>query len=400
MRNPVHNASGLLTLPLAVNFGAVFLSRNALGYLMPFAAPELALSNTHIGLLSSGMALMWALSGFALTTLMAPRLPAKAVLIGLGLLIAITNLTSALAASFLVLFASRMAYGLFGGPVMPITQSVMARAAPPRHRGLQMSMVQSVASNLIAATLGPVALVPIAVALGWRAALLCDALFMLGAAMLIWGFLRVPEGERPLAARAGEGSGVLRGLLATPNIRRCSLISIAMVGWLITGVTFYPLYLIRVAHTSSAQMGLLMAAVGIGGLCGSLLLPYLSDRWGRRFALALGGLLGLLGPFMLLHSSNSQLVMGLALGLSALAGGTFPLFMATIPAESLSPSQAPAGMGLVQGLGESLGGVGTPYLAGVLADLFGLRAVLGVMAGCALLALLVAAGLTETAPDA
>ena len=395
----MRNASGLLTALLAVNFGAVFLSRNALGYLMPFAAAELQLSNAHVGLLSSGMALMWALSGFGLTTWIAPRLPAKAVLMGSGLLIATTNLTSALAASFLVLFASRMAYGLFAGPVMPITQSLMASAAPPRHRGLQMSMVQSAASNLISAMLGPAALVPIAVVLGWRTALLCDALFMLCASTLVWRFLRVPR-VAPAVERSGTPHAVLRGLLATPNVRRCSLISIAMVGWLITGVTFYPLYLIRVAHTSSAQMGLLMVAVGVGGLCGSLLLPYLSDRWGRRAALVLGGLLGLLGPLMLYHPSSSPLAMGVALVASALAGGTFPLFMATIPAESLPPSHAPAGIGLVQGLGESLGGVATPYLAGMLADRFGLQAVLVVMAGCALLAMAAAAGLTETAPNA
>jgi predicted MFS family arabinose efflux permease len=395
MRNPERNASRLLPVLLAFNFGAVFLGRNALDYLMPFAVTDLGLTNTQIGLLSSGLALMWALSGFGLTTFAAPRFPAKTLLIYLGLLVAATALASAAAASFLTLLASRLAYGLFCGPVMPVTQSVMAQAASRRHRGLQMSMVQSVASNLVAAILGPAVLVPIAAIAGWRIALTCAAVLLLLSSTLIARFLIVPR--REVVAPAGQG-GLLRSLLAAPNVRRCGLISIAMVGWLITSVTFYPLYLTRAAHASSAQMGLLMTAVGLGGLAGSLLLPYLSDRWGRRRALMVGGLLGLLGPLTLYHP-GSPAATGTALLLSSLAGGTFPLFMATVPAESLPPDRAPAGMGLVQGLGESLGGVGTPYLAGVLADAYGLQAVLLVIGSCAAIATVIAAGVTEGAPD-
>jgi sugar phosphate permease len=51
---------------LSLAFGFVFFDRNALNFLTPFFAPEMGLSNTQIGLLSSGLSLTWAVSGFML----------------------------------------------------------------------------------------------------------------------------------------------------------------------------------------------------------------------------------------------------------------------------------------------------------------------------------------------
>ncbi|MFX9150235.1 hypothetical protein ABTN49_19610, partial [Acinetobacter baumannii] len=54
--------------------------------------------------------------------------------------------------------------------------------------------------------------------------------------------------------------------------------------------------------------------------------------------------------------------------------------------------------GLVMGIGEVVGGVLSPFVAGALADRFGLAAPLWLMAGLTLLAGLCALGLVESAP--
>ena len=51
-----------LTALLSLNFGFVLFDRNATNFLMPFIQPELGLSNTEVGLLSSGLSLTWALA--------------------------------------------------------------------------------------------------------------------------------------------------------------------------------------------------------------------------------------------------------------------------------------------------------------------------------------------------
>src|SRR5579875_1182706 len=51
---------------LSVNFGIVFFDRNALGFLMPFVQPDLRLSNTEVGMLSSALSLTWACAAFGI----------------------------------------------------------------------------------------------------------------------------------------------------------------------------------------------------------------------------------------------------------------------------------------------------------------------------------------------
>jgi len=78
--------------------------------------------------------------------------------------------------------------------------------------------------------------------------------------------------------------------------------------------------------------------------------------------------------------------------------GIFPLFMATVPSESVPPAMAATVFGLSMGSCEILGGAAGPALAGMAADRFGLTAPLWMMVGLALIGAIAALGLRETAP--
>ena len=52
-----------MVLLLSINFGVLFFDRQALNFLMPFVKPDLKLSDTQQGMLSSALSLTWALSG-------------------------------------------------------------------------------------------------------------------------------------------------------------------------------------------------------------------------------------------------------------------------------------------------------------------------------------------------
>jgi ACS family hexuronate transporter-like MFS transporter len=78
--------------------------------------------------------------------------------------------------------------------------------------------------------------------------------------------------------------------------------------------------------------------------------------------------------------------------------GIFPLFMATVPSESVDPRHTATVLGVCMGTGEILGGVLAPFVAGNAADRIGLAAPLLIMVGLALAAGLLSIGLRETAP--
>jgi cyanate permease len=78
--------------------------------------------------------------------------------------------------------------------------------------------------------------------------------------------------------------------------------------------------------------------------------------------------------------------------------GIFPLFMATVPSESVDPRRTATALGLCMGSGEVLGGVLAPWIAGRTADATSLAAPLWIMLGLTIVAGIIAMGLRETAP--
>jgi MFS transporter, ACS family, hexuronate transporter len=78
--------------------------------------------------------------------------------------------------------------------------------------------------------------------------------------------------------------------------------------------------------------------------------------------------------------------------------GVFPLFMGTVPSESVAPHHMATALGICMGTGEVLGGMMGPPLAGVFADRAGLQAPLWLMFAVTLVAGVLALGLRETAP--
>jgi membrane protein implicated in regulation of membrane protease activity len=72
--------------------------------------------------------------------------------------------------------------------------------------------------------------------------------------------------------------------------------------------------------------------------------------------------------------------------------------MATIPAETLPASVVATVIGLVVGVGEIVGGVFSPVIGGMAADLHGLQAPLYMQIGLCIVASILSLFLTETAP--
>ena len=146
-------------------------------------------------------------------------------------------------------------------------------------------------------------------------------------------------------------------------------------------------------------MSVLMSVLGLSAAFFSFVVPRLSDRFGRRPVVVGFNLLGVVVPLAALYADGSLYLLGALIFLGWSASGTFPLFMGTIPSETIPARYVATSLGLVVGIGEIFGGVGGPYIAGTAADRYGLTAPIVMQAGLAVAGALLALALKETAPS-
>ena len=384
-----------VTALLSLNFGILFFDRNALNFLMPFVQPDLKLSNTQVGMFSSALSLTWALSGLFVGRISDKLGSRKPVIVVATIAFCVCSFISGLASSFLMLLGARLLMGAAEGGVMPVSHSMIVAEVAPERRGLAMGVAQNLGSNLLGSGLAPILLVPVAMAVGWRTGFYLVALPGLVTAALIWFTLREPPAE---VHDAAAPKVTLREAFAHRNVVLCALISILLVAYLVVCWAFMPLFLTSIRGFDPETMGWLMATLGISAGLGSFVVPAISDVIGRRPVMIFFAFLGVILPLGGLYYQGSVWVLAAIFFFGWGLNGLFPMFMATIPAESVDPRLTATLTGVVMGTGEVLGGVLAPFLAGALADVYGLAAPLWLMACCALLSGALALGLIESAP--
>ena len=388
----------LLILLLSINFGIVFLDRNAFGFLAPFIQPELKLSNTAIGQITSALSFSWALAGLfmgRLSDLLGRR---KLLLVISTIIFSCASVLSGFAASALALLAARLLMGLAEGGIMPISQTLIAAEVAHERRGLAQGVTQNFGANLIANSAGPVVMIAIANWTGWRHAFFLAAVPGLVMAVLIALLVREPEVakvQREKGPREGLGP-----LLKDRTMLLCILISTLLVSYFLVFMTFTPLYLVQVRGMAPQSMSFIMAASGLAAIAYAFLVPGSSDRIGRKPALVIFALIGTIAPVGALVFGASFWPLFLCVAIGGTISGTFPIVMATIPSELVKPSLTATAMSLTMGISEIVGGVFSPIAAGWLADRHGLTGVLWVLIGLSLAIALLSLLVRETAPAA
>jgi len=383
---------------LSINFGIVFFDRNALNFLMPFVQPDLGLSNTQIGMLSSALALTWALAAFGVGRLSDYLGSRKGLLIASTLCFSLCSFLSGIASSFALLLGVRLLMGVAEGGIMPISQAMVATTIDPRHRGLAMGVTQNFGSNLLGSFVAPVALVAFAEAFGWRTSFYLAGIPGLMTAALLWWYIR-EEPAAPRHMREEQGPRMsIREAFAERNVLLCSLIAVVLVSYFITTLAFMPIFLTKVRGFDANTMGWLIGTLGISATVNSFLVSGLSDRIGRKPLMIGAPMLGVILPLGAMYFDGSPWLLAVIFFFGWSLNGIFPLFMATIPSESVDPLHSATVMGLVMGLGEVVGGVVSPTVAGYFGDRFGLSAVLWILCGLCLIGGVLAIGLRETAP--
>jgi MFS family permease len=389
----------LLVGLLSLNFGILFFDRNALNFLMPFVKPELGLSNTQVGLTASALSFSWAISAMVVGAAADRSGRRKMFLIGATLAFSLCSFLSGLAQSFLMLFAARLLMGAVEGGVMPVSHTMIAAVVAPERRGLAMGVAQNFGSNLFGSFIAPVVLVWFATRLNWHDAFFLAGIPGIASAILLWFFIDEPAKKaQPGAAERPNIVAHFSGILTNRNMMICVLISILLVSYLVVCWAFMPLYLTQVRGFDPTTMSWLMGTLGISATIGSFVVAGISDRIGRKPVMIATSFLGVILPLGAIYYTGSAWGLAAIFFVGWALTGIFPLFMATVPSESIDHSRLATAIALVVGIGEVLGGVFSPAVAGWAADLAGLSAPLWIMLGLCVGAGVLAMGLRETAP--
>lgn len=397
LRRLLSYENGLL-LALGVTFGIVFIDRNALTTLMPFIQREFALNNTEVGLLAACLSVTWGLSGYLVGALSDRAGRRKPFLVVSVLLFSLTTLLSGFAHGFVGLLIARLAMGLAEGPVFPLSQSILMQASSEGRRGLNAGLMQATVTSLIGLIAAPVLLVSVATAWGWRTSFFVAAVPGLLMALVLMRLVREPAAGASAKEDSGLAATPRLALLRERNIALCLLIAICEVSWMVIAWAFLPLYFTEVRRFDPGIMSYLIGALGISSAIFGLVLPALSDKFGRKPIVCGFAAVALLIPLGVAYGPDSPLAIGILLILGWSASGTFPIFMATIPAESVPPALLGGAIGMVGGMAEIVGGALSPPIAGALADRFGLGAPLVLMGVLAIVSTFLAASLIETNP--
>lgn len=220
------------------------------------------------------------------------------------------------------------------------------------------------ATNLAAWTLGP----PVAVMLGYRAALWIPAALLLVSAAVVFGLLKDhPGDEAEVAAQRAS-----RSLTPLKEVSRIREIQILAAIYFILKMTRYaflfwlPVYLVERLHYGRVEAGHTSSIYELAGFVGTLAAGYASDKvfGGRRRPVSTMMLAGLAAAFVLppMAASWGPWAVGASIGLiGALTFGPDTLIGGAATQDAVPAALSGSAGGFVNGVG-SLGQLLSPYV--------------------------------------
>ena len=384
----------LLVGLLGVNLGIVFLDRTAFGLLAPMIQPEFHLSNTDIGLVNAILAVTWSLASYGLTRAADLTGKSKLLLVTATVIFSIASISSGLAVGLLTLLAARALMGLAEGGLPPLTFHIVNSEVATERRGLAVGLTSTIGLQAIP-LLGPLIIVGIGTAYGWREAFWIAGIPGLIMAAVIWFLVRNP----PHLADDDTPKGAFWPLLKVRNIRFSMTLAVLNMTSYGALLGFGPLYIVQIAGLTPAAMSVAMTGVAMAGGVFAFVAPMLSDRIGRKPVIFGCYAISATGALLLAFADGSLPLVFAGTVLAGAGGaGTGALIMAIIPGESAPAHLRGTAMGFNAGVGEMLGAGGMSVVVGMIADRLGLGIVPWVLLTVAVLFCLLTLALRETAP--
>jgi MFS family permease len=384
---------------LALGFGLVGIDRFMILPLFPVMAKELHLDYQDLGNITGILAVAWGISALFMGNL-SDRFGHRKVIIPAIIVFSILAGFSGFAASAGALMVIRAMMGFAEGAYTPASIVATLDASKPTRQGLNIG-IQQAAMPLFGLGFAPILVTQLLKVVEWHWIFAMVSIPGLVIAYLLYKTLRNTKLAKAALHTATHDATEHRWT----DIFRYRNIPLNMVGmlcWLTTLVVLsalFPSYLIDYLHLDLEQMGFILSAIGFGGTLGTLVMPALSDRIGRKPVMIISVLGAAVGLLMLMQSGNdpyrlfAYLLLTLFFIFSMICLTVGPLSAESVPATLMSTAS-----GIVIGTGEIFGGGAAPAIAGYVAKHFGIQYILHLALGSMALGFLVVLALKETAP--
>lgn len=326
--------AGITSLALGV-FGLVtaeFLPAS----LLTAMATDLGVSNGTAGQAVTATAIVGAIAAPTIPVL-TRHLDRKIVLLGLSLLLVISNVMAATAESFSILLGARVLLGIALGGFWSMSAALAMRLVPENVFARAMSII------LTGVSVATVCAAPIGAYMGdlwgWRSAFVAAGFLSL--VTIIVQFFAIPS----LPPKDNPSLRVLGQLLGRPNVRMALIAVLVVISGHFAGFTYIRPLMEQVTQLSVSAISAVLLAYGIGGFFGNFAGGFIAGR-SERYAIAAGaGAIALLAAILLI-AGHSATTAAIAIALWGFAFGAFPVGFQTWIVRA-APDQAEAAGGLI-----------------------------------------------------
>jgi MFS family permease len=384
---------------LCLGFGLVGIDRFMILPLFPVMGKDLNLDYQDLGNITGILAVAWGISALFMGNL-SDRFGHRVVIIPATVVFSALAGLSGLATGAVSLMAIRAFIGFAEGAYTPASIVATLDASKPNRQGLNIG-IQQTALPLFGLGIAPILVTQLLKVVEWHWIFVMVSLPGFVIAYLLYRILRNTSAS-VAALHTSTHDASTHKWTDVFHYRNIPLNMIGMLCWLTCLVVLsalLPNYLIDYLHLSLEQMGFVLSAIGFGGTLGTLILPGLSDRVGRKPIMIVSVLGAGAGLFMLMRTGADPyrlfmflfIILFFVFSLICLTVG--PISAESVPAKLMSRAS-----GIVIGTGEIFGGGVAPAIAGYVAKHFGIQHIMNLAALGLAVGLIVALSLKETAP--
>ncbi len=400
-----------ITLFFFLIWGFVAIQRIVIAIIMPAIQSDLKLTYTQVGAIISITGFIWAF-GTVLWAGIGDHYGRRPVIVACSIIASVFSWVTGLLSTFVQLMTVRGLLGFFeGGPWGPMNATI-SEEAPPEKRGKLLGSMPG-GFMLIGVGLGPlIAVWLLGYFKSWRMVFylisipcaifaIILAFIMRETPSMVDTIQKRKDGQkREVLDQYGEKVRMV-DVLKYKNVLISVLVSVPVMAWLWISTGFSPLWLTKVHHIGMNKMGLIMSAVGLGGFFGAPVMGAISDRIGRKKAMILSGFLCFLSALLiiLMPTGTSPIIFSIFYFFWGFFGiGHFPLYLGSLPIESVPYQYAATAVGIPTAVGEILGAGVMPGIGGSLADKFNLYAPMWMACVAGLVIVALSLLYVETAP--
>lgn len=366
---------------MALGFGLVGVDRFMISTLFPVIARDLHLGYGDIGKITGALALAWGVAALFMGNI-SDRIGRRRVLTGALILFSLLIGASGLAAGLGSLILVRVVMGLADGAYTPASITATIEASAPQRHGLNIGIQQTMLP-LFGLGIAPLVVSTLLHVISWR---LIFSVFAAPGFLLAWLIWRtLPDAPAPNPASASTPAEPAsrssladwKRVLAFGNIRLGMAMMLCWLTCLITTSALLPNYLIDHLHLGFDQMGRVMSAIGLGAMTGTLLLPWISDRIGRKPVMLVGTCGTALALIMLARTGAQPVWLFTWLfAVHFFNNALITLTVGPLCSESVPAPLMATASGVVIAAGELFGGGVAPIVGGQIADHFGIDKIL------------------------